>query len=192
MTAPINEQFVQNASVENSNYTLIPNPRTDKNLHVINFYVYREPALRGHLQALWNGGKGIKNKETLEGASVDQKIHHRMNVLFRNMELQGPLRKEFANFKYDSRNDLYHCHLYDGKPTYVISWECDMQKRIINIVNWGTHENFKFERVHDKDQKIDKSIIERSNNAIFQDHQRYLLQQGVQLNKAVRPSKPTS
>jgi len=126
-------------------------------LHQVNWYVYRDKNIRDTMGTLWNGASGIKDKESMDGASIDQKTCKAVNVLFRNMENNGPLRTEFTNFTYDNRNDLYHAHVSSGKHTYVVIWESDVTALIINIVSITSHENIKYKRTHDKTSSIEKA-----------------------------------
>jgi hypothetical protein len=49
--------------------------------------------------------------------------------------------KKWSNFSKLSRN-TFHCHLVDGRPTYVACWELlDKSKRKIEVYYVGTHEN---------------------------------------------------
>src|SRR5438552_4156467 len=101
-----------------------------KEIHEVNWYVYRNAHIRNSLDDL----------------STNQELFNKINILFRNLENDGPIRREFDNFTYDRRHDMYHCHAIKGE--YVVLWEVDEKKHIINIVRMGTHENFSYERTH--------------------------------------------
>jgi mRNA-degrading endonuclease RelE of RelBE toxin-antitoxin system len=61
-------------------------------------------------------------------------------ALLREMEVRGPVRGNWPNFKALTRN-LYHCHLKKGRPTYVAVWEVlDKEIKLIEVVYVGTHE----------------------------------------------------
>ena len=186
---PLDENDVRNTPVSNSDYTLFRSSPSSRPFHVMNYYLHRSPPIRDLMRQLWNQGKNIKNYQTLQGASLEQKVHHRLNVLFRQLESHGTNRTEFSHFTYDRQNDLYHCHVNDGKPTYVVSWEIDEEKRIINIVQVGKHENFPFDRRHKKADAMEKIEDVRKNDRIFQEHSAFLLKQRVTLPATMMPKR---
>jgi len=121
------------------------------------YYVHRSTAVINTLIAFWNKGSGIKDKSTMEGASVSQKTVNATNVLFRNLERFGPVRSEFQNYKYDRKKELHHAHTWHtnkGGNTFVVMWEVDEDRKIINIVRMDFHENFNFSRSHNKENRM--------------------------------------
>lgn len=146
-------------NVSNTEFNLFPGP-DNKPGHYLNWYVYRSDAIRKELAKFWGNERSLAkvNKQTMANANQDQMIHKRINVLFRNMENDGPVRNEFAYYKYDKKKDLYHCHVSDGKNSIVVMWEADAENKIINIVRLGPHENFDFSRPHKKSKSIPKCI----------------------------------
>jgi len=147
-------------------------PEVGKKEHVINWYVNRNKSIRLEMKKMWGNGENILNRKTMEGANDDQRMVKIINVLFRNMENFGPIRKEFGHFKHDSKNDMYHCHVWEKGFTYVIMWEVDEEKKIINIVDMAVHENFKFKRSHKKIESIAKAELNRSHDLKYQDNLR--------------------
>ena len=136
---------------------------SNSNGHSLNWYVFRDQKVRDRLKAFWSNGSGINNKRTMVGANIEQKISKRVNVLFRNMENFGPIRSESKNYQYDKMNDLYHAHVWKARFTYVVMWEVDKERRLINIVSMGTHENFDYKRKHSKEEmmlKIEKRRLQ--------------------------------
>ena len=63
-------------------------------------------------------------------------------TLVDEMVKDGPLRYDWKNFsKFKGSGNLYHCHIKDGKPTYVVCWEVkDKKIKIIEVYYVGTHE----------------------------------------------------
>src|SRR3990172_773970 len=50
-------------------------------------------------------------------------------ALVHEIEMLGPLRHNWKNFsKLWGNENLYHCHLKHGKPTYVACWEVKDKK----------------------------------------------------------------
>ena len=86
--------------------------------------------------------KAGKQKEKLP-----PKIKEALGYLVKEMEKDGPFRKEWPNFSplRKSRQvpeNAYHCHLKKGKPTYIACWLIEDKKlKIIEIFYVGTHEN---------------------------------------------------
>lgn len=160
----------RNTEIDKNTFSFFQDQRTNTVQHQLNWYVHRSDAIRGEMIRLWNDGKGITNKRTMTGANADQKKFHAINVLFRNMENHGPYRDEFSNFKNDTKNDMLHCHISENRPTYVVMWEADFEKRIINIVALGAHENFDYKRHHKKKNSIAAAEAERSQDEKYIAH----------------------
>lgn len=140
----------RNTQISKTNYSFFQPSESETPEHTLNWYVYRNNVIRGEMIRLWNNGKGINDKKELSDANADQKKCQAINILFRNMENHGPYRSEFNNFKPDTKNDMFHCHVSESKPSYVVMWEADFERKIINIVAMGPHENFNFDRRHKK------------------------------------------
>jgi mRNA-degrading endonuclease RelE of RelBE toxin-antitoxin system len=66
-----------------------------------------------------------------------------MRALVAEIEHLGPLRYNWKNFsKLKGSDDLYHCHIKKGKPTYVVCWNVVNKKiKIVEVYYVGTHEN---------------------------------------------------
>ncbi len=163
----------RNIDIDHDRFALLFNPATHHKEHRVDWYVNRNKDIRNTLNGLWNNGAGIINKKTMEGATTDQRTFSRINVLFRNMETRGGTgRTEFDSFKYDKKHDMYHCHVWDGQPTYVVMWEIDEENHVINIVDMGPHENFNYKRRHKKADAIDAALEARSEDQKYQEHKR--------------------
>lgn len=74
------------------------------------------------------------------------KIRNLIDTLIKEIELNGPLRSDWPNFGPLKKapgipQDAYHCHVKQGKPTYVIYWHIEDKKiKIIEVFYAGTHE----------------------------------------------------
>lgn len=67
-------------------------------------------------------------------------VQNSLIALIREIEAEGPVRGNWPNYG-KLLNDLHHCHLKKGKPTYVAVWEVkDQQVRLVEIRYVGTHE----------------------------------------------------
>lgn len=65
-----------------------------------------------------------------------------LEQLFTEIELLGPNRNNWPNYgKLKSKDDLFHCHIKKGNPTYVVCWEILNKKvKIVEVIYVGTHE----------------------------------------------------
>ena len=61
-------------------------------------------------------------------------------ALIREIEVSGPVRGNWPNYSKLSGN-RHHCHLKNGKPTYVAVWEViDKKIKIVEVTYAGTRE----------------------------------------------------
>ena len=76
--------------------------------------------------------------------SLPRPIQERFDLLAKEMEVAGPIRRNWKNFgrlKGDQRIELYHCHIKSGRPTYVACWQVvNKEIRLMEIYYVGTHE----------------------------------------------------
>lgn len=72
--------------------------------------------------------------------SLPHKVKCGLVALIREMELDGPVRGNWPNYG-KLADDIHHCHLKKGNPTYVAVWTVrDKQTRLIEVEYVGTHE----------------------------------------------------
>jgi hypothetical protein len=55
------------------------------------------------------------------------------------IKLSGPVRGNWPNYGKLTDN-RHHCHLKQGKPTYVTVWTEDKKTVTVEIIYAGTHE----------------------------------------------------
>ena len=77
---------------------------------------------------------------------LSESVRLQINLLMREIEQLGPIRKNWPNFSPLTGKGLpknaYHCHIKKGKPTYVACWYVEDKKvKIVEIFYVGTHEN---------------------------------------------------
>lgn len=77
---------------------------------------------------------------------LPESVRLQINLLMREMEQFGPIRKNWPNFSGLEGKGLpknaYHCHIKKGTPTYVACWSVEDKKiKIIEVFYVGTHEN---------------------------------------------------
>lgn len=70
------------------------------------------------------------------------KIYKLAAALIKDIEVSGPYRPNWSNYgPLSKKDDTYHCHLKDGRPTYVACWKVeDKMVKIVEVYYVGTHE----------------------------------------------------
>ena len=82
----------------------------------------------------------IKKSMRKQLAALPYKVLCSLAALIREMELDGPVRGNWPNYG-KLVDDIHHCHLKKGKPTYVAVWMVsDREVRLIEVQYVGTHE----------------------------------------------------
>ena len=77
---------------------------------------------------------------------MPQKVHFQLDLLAKEMEILGPIRRNWKNFGMLKKGakvpeQAFHCHIKKGRPTYVVCWKVICKtKRVIEIYYVGTHE----------------------------------------------------
>ncbi len=67
--------------------------------------------------------------------------------LLGDLERKGPIQKSWTHFSSLDKDkrippNAYHCHIKNGRPTYVVCWQVISKKiQIMEIFYVGTHEN---------------------------------------------------
>lgn len=88
----------------------------------------------------------ISNPAWKQTRKLPEKIRLQLNVLMREIERSGPIRKNWPNFSSLKGKKLpknaYHCHLKKGRPTYVACWYVEDKKvKLVEVFYVGSHEN---------------------------------------------------
>ena len=80
--------------------------------------------------------KAVKQKE-----SLPEPIQELLITLEKEIEVSGPVSGSWPNYSKLGKN-LHHCHLKNGRPTYVACWEVrDKKTKIVEIYYVGSREN---------------------------------------------------
>ena len=95
----------------------------------------------------WEVTYSNKAAKALKGSykkGLPQKVRDLMEALHIDLEISGPSAinwPSYGKLKSKKSNDLRHCHLENGRPTYVACWEVlDKKKRKLEVYYVGTHE----------------------------------------------------
>ncbi len=76
---------------------------------------------------------------------LDSQVVESMRLLVQDLKHVGPIPgkgwRRYSKLRGMKNQDLRHCHLIVGKPTYVCCWEViDKQTKLIEVYYVGTHE----------------------------------------------------
>ncbi|MCB9253004.1 MAG: cytotoxic translational repressor of toxin-antitoxin stability system [Flavobacteriales bacterium] len=67
-------------------------------------------------------------------------VRQSLFVLLGEIESSGPVRGNWKNYS-KLGQDIHHCHLKKGQPTYVAVWEVtDKEIKLIEVIYVGSHE----------------------------------------------------
>jgi len=92
-------------------------------------------------------GKACKQMEDLPVDIADALL-----ALEKALKWCGPVqhkRPHYGKIRGLKKNvDIHHCHLNQGRPTYVAAWKvADKQNKKVEIVHVGTHEKTDYRRL---------------------------------------------
>ena len=83
----------------------------------------------------------VKKKVDKELSKLPVKVRELVALLLKDIELGGPVRGDWPNYS-KLGGDKHHCHIKDGRPSYVACWEVtDKTVRIVEVYYVGTREN---------------------------------------------------
>ena len=84
----------------------------------------------------------IHNKVAKALSDLPEPARLAFNQLARELKFDGPRAQGWPHYgKIKGHQDLHHCHLKRGRPTYVAMWrELKAEGRIIEVIYVGTHE----------------------------------------------------
>jgi hypothetical protein len=79
-------------------------------------------------------------KKCLKKRPLPQSIRQSLLALIREIEIEGPMRGNWPNYSKLTEN-THHCHLKNGRPTYVAVWKVtDKKIKIVEVIYAGTRE----------------------------------------------------
>lgn len=86
----------------------------------------------------------LTSKASKQRSRLREKVQQRFDLLMKELEIAGPLRANWPSFgamMMSGRKRVYHCHIKNGRPTYVACWEVIASEiRVIEVFYVGTHE----------------------------------------------------
>lgn len=85
---------------------------------------------------------GFTSKAGKQKRKLPERIQLLVDALAKEIVEAGPIRKNWSGFGPLKGKNAYHCHLKEGRPTYVACWKIENKSiKIIEIYYAGTHEN---------------------------------------------------
>jgi hypothetical protein len=91
----------------------------------------------------WTVGFSPKAKRQIRKLEKENpKICGLAAILAKEIEVSGPWRNNWPHYSpLQGHENSFHCHLKEGKPTYVACWCIENKKiKIVEIFYVGTHE----------------------------------------------------
>lgn len=85
------------------------------------------------------------NSARKQVSKLNKQAYHALRLLVEDLKNNGPAPGKgwpnYGKLKGKAKQDLRHCHLIKGKPTYVCCWSVTNKKdRQLEIYYVGTHE----------------------------------------------------
>jgi mRNA-degrading endonuclease RelE of RelBE toxin-antitoxin system len=82
---------------------------------------------------------------------MPEKVISLLTALIGDIEENDPIQKEWADFGSLAKSkripeNVYHCHLKKGRPTYVVCWQVNKERKIVEVFYVGTHENAPYQK----------------------------------------------
>jgi hypothetical protein len=76
------------------------------------------------------------------GYSRKPSIIDLIDALVWDLKHHGPVMLNWPDYSVinKGKNEFHHCHLKNGKPTYVACWRVKEKEKLIEVFYVGTHE----------------------------------------------------
>ena len=82
----------------------------------------------------------VNIKRCISKTFLPEGVKESLIALVREIEVNGPGKGNWPNYGKLS-SDIHHCHLKDGRPTYVAVWEVtDKKLKTVVVTYAGTRE----------------------------------------------------
>ena len=85
----------------------------------------------------------VTRKAAKQLGRLPKQIQGYFDRLAKELEVEGPMQPNWPHFgKLKGGENLYHCHIKSGRPTYVACWVVtDREIKLMEVYYVGTHEN---------------------------------------------------
>jgi len=85
----------------------------------------------------------FSTKAAKQVTKLPAKIAERLDALCIRIEATGPMQHTLSHFGKLKNwpGEAYHCHLNNGRPTYVAVWQVEQDSvQVVEVIYAGTHE----------------------------------------------------
>ena len=85
----------------------------------------------------------FSTKAAKQARTLPAKIAERLDALRIKIEATGPVQPALSHFGKlkNWAGETYHCHLNNGRPTYVAVWQVESNAvQVVEVIYVGTHE----------------------------------------------------
>ena len=84
----------------------------------------------------------IKRKLLNEIRNLPKAVQAKIELLIEDLKVTGPHLSTWSHYgPLKGRKDIFHCHIKQGRPTYVATWEIiDKKIKLMEVTYAGTHE----------------------------------------------------
>ncbi|PIZ04259.1 MAG: hypothetical protein COY58_05290 [Gammaproteobacteria bacterium CG_4_10_14_0_8_um_filter_38_16] len=116
----------------------------------------------------------VLNSSLLRDANGDDHLISRVNALKAALQTYGPTSDQLPNFRHNTgkaKGHIFHGHANNSNgTTYVVEWAvlC-YEKRIMALVGFGTHENYRFRQTGLSTTEA-KGLLENLESKKIMDH----------------------
>lgn len=87
----------------------------------------------------------LTNNAVKQARQLKEKVLLVLQVLLDDLRTKGPAPgnhwRNYGKLHSKKNEDIRHCHLIKGNPTYVCCWEVYKAEKHIEVYYVGTHEN---------------------------------------------------
>tara|TARA_R110002072_G_scaffold193429_1_gene350667 strand:- start:739 stop:1266 length:528 start_codon:yes stop_codon:yes gene_type:complete len=144
-----------------------------KKSHISEKEKYGGPSAKEQIQSISeNKNWIILNSSLLKSSAYDKKLNHRVNALKHALQTFGPASTRLPDLRNNegkAKNYIYHGHVNDSNGvTYILEWAIiDAKQRVMTLIGFDTHENYKFEQNPLNSEKIEKILNDDESEQIF-------------------------
>lgn len=150
-------------------YSFFKKDSTNKMSNIVDA---KGPSADEQLLAMVNGDYWVVLNANLLRDCKESVFCYRANALKIALQTYGPASEKLPSILVNegkAKNQVYHGHVNDANgTTYVLEWAIiDPAKKIMALIGFGTHENYKFQQEKLTDNEIKKIINKESNQKIL-------------------------
>ncbi len=114
----------------------------------------------------------ISNMQLLSKCTKGSILCDRVNAFKHALQTYGPTGNGLPDLRQNegkAKNHVYHGHVKDSNgTTYVLEWAViDNKKRIMVLINFGSHENYKYQQLPLSKTECGKILLSDINKKIY-------------------------